>query len=205
MKRPVMLLAFDSDVDGPRVPRRLSSVSIVAERGAAAGTDVELVARVATGDRNALDELYRRHAPWLTARLSRRCTDPELVDTAIQDTFLAVWKQAGAYQPSGEVGAWIWTIGIRRLIDQLRRRRPPTPVADASVFHAVLTEEVPLALGDTPVGQAFRQLDPDLQAVLAAVAFCGLTNRETARILDIPVGTVKSRLARARRQLQEIM
>ncbi len=203
--RPVMLLASDSDVGGPRPTRRLSSVGIVAERGAAAGTDVELVARVATGERSALDELYRRHAPWLTARLSRRCTDRELVDTAIQDTFVAVWTQAGTYQPSGEVGAWIWTIGIRRLIDQLRRRRPPTPVADASVFHAVLTEEVPLALGDTPVGQAFRQLDPDLQSVLAAVAFCGLTNREAARILDIPVGTVKSRLARARRRLQEIM
>lgn len=200
-----MLLASGSDVDLRRPARRLSSVVVVAERGAAAGTDVELVRRVAAGDRNALDELYRRHAPWLTARLSRRCSDAELVDTAIQDTFLAVWKQAGGYQPRGEVGAWIWTIGIRRLIDQLRRRKPPTPVADASVFHAVLTEEVPLAIGDTPVGQAFRQLEPDLQAVLAAIAFCGLTNREAARILDIPVGTVKSRLARARRQLQEIM
>lgn len=205
MTHLVMLLASDSEWHVHHRVRHLSSVVVVAERGAAAGTDVALVGRVAAGDRSALDELYRRHAPWLTARLSRRCTDPELVDTAIQDTFLAVWKQAGGYQPRGEVGAWIWTIGIRRLIDQLRRRRPPTPVADASVFHAVLTEEVPLALGDTPVGQAFRELEPDLQAVLAAVAFCGLTNREAARILAIPVGTVKSRLARARRQLKEMM
>ncbi|MEM7094845.1 MAG: sigma-70 family RNA polymerase sigma factor [Actinomycetota bacterium] len=173
------------------------------DRAAAPASDVELVQRVATGDRRALDELYQRHAYWLTARLGRRCADDDLVDTAIQETFLDVWKQAGKYRPTGEVGAWIWTIGIRRLIDQLRKRRPPTPVPDAEVFRAVLTEEIPLALGDTPVGAAFGRLGPELQAVLAAVAFCGLTNRETARLLDLPVGTVKSRLARARRMMQE--
>ncbi len=200
-----MLQASASELGRPGRPDHLSNVDVVAERGAAAGTDTELVGRVGAGDRDALDELYRRHAPWLTARLSRRCGDPELVDTAIQDTFLAVWKQAARYQPHGEVGAWIWTIGIRRLIDQLRRRRPPTPVADASIFHAVLVEEIPLALGDTPVGDALRRLEPDLQAVLVAVGFCGLTNREAARLLAIPIGTVKSRLSRARRQLQELM
>lgn len=172
--------------------------------GSAVG-DRELVVAVAAGDRHALDELYRRHAPWLTARLERRCSDPELVDTAIQDTFLAVWNQAGRYRPTGEVGAWIWTIGIRRLIDQMRRRRPPTPVPDPSVFHAVLTEEVPLALGDTPAGHAFRRLDADLQAVFAAVVFCGLSTAEAARLLQIPRGTVKSRLSRARAELREQM
>jgi RNA polymerase sigma-70 factor (ECF subfamily) len=165
--------------------------------------DVDLVARVARGDRHALDALYARHAPWLVVRLSRRCPDDDLVDTAVQDTFLAVWKQAARYKPSGEVGAWIWTIGIRRLIDQLRKRPPPTPIAP-SQFDLVLTEEVPLALGHTALGQAFARLDPDLQAVLAATALDGLSNREAGRLLNIPTGTVKSRLARARATLKEM-
>ena len=165
--------------------------------------DVELLGRVASGDRAALDALYRRHAPWLTARLRRRCGDDDLIDTAVQDTFLNVWKQAGSYKPTGEVGAWIWTIGIRRLIDQMRKRPAPVPIAPGELPR-VVTEEVPLALGHTPLGQAFARLDSELQAVLAATALDGLTNREAAQLLNIPTGTVKSRLARARSILKEI-
>lgn len=165
--------------------------------------DVELIAMIARGDRNALDELYRRHSPWLFARLSRRCGDADAVDTAVQDAFLNVWKQAGKYKPTGEVAAWIWTIGIRRLIDQMRKRPAPTPV-DPDHLPKVISEEVPLALGHTPLGQAFAELEPELQAVLAATALDGLSNREAAQLLNIPTGTVKSRLSRARSILKEI-
>lgn len=176
---------------------------VAASREQTGADDVELLRRVGTGDRSALTTLYERHAGWLTVRLSRRCDDPELVDTALQDTFLAAWKQASGYQPTGDVGAWLWTIAIRRLIDQLRRRRPPEPVADLAPLAAVVAEEIPLALGHTDMGEAFARLDPDLQAVMAATALDGLTNAEAAALLGVPVGTVKSRLSRARQILQE--
>ncbi|HKX75087.1 MAG TPA: sigma factor, partial [Acidimicrobiia bacterium] len=83
----------------------------------------ELLARIAEGDVVALRRLYEAHSPWLRLRLSKRCADPDLVDQAIQDTFVAAWEKAGGYQGSGEVGAWLWGIAIRRLIDLLRRRR----------------------------------------------------------------------------------
>ncbi len=166
-------------------------------------SDVQLLAAIANGDRLALDELYRRHAPWLTTRLSRRCGQPDVVDTAVQDTFLNVWRKASSYKPTGEVAAWIWTIGIRRLIDQLRKLPPPTPV-EAAQFAFVISEEVPLALGHTPLGQAFASLEPELQSVLAATALDGLTNREAAHLLGIPTGTVKSRLSRARTLLKDL-
>lgn len=165
--------------------------------------DVELVRRIGAGDRQALAQLYDRHVGWLTVRLERRCGRRELVDTAIQDTFLAVWKQAGDYRPSGEVGAWIWTIGVRRLIDQMRKLPPPEPMADPTTLAAVVAHEVPLALGHTELGQAFAALDPDLQAVLAATALDGLTNADAATLLGVPAGTVKSRLSRARAILKE--
>ena len=86
--------------------------------------DTALVARIARGDRSAVEQLYRRHALWLTKRLTSRCSDPDLVDIAVQDTFVAVWKSAKKYRGDGDVGAWIWGIAVRRLIDQMRKRRP---------------------------------------------------------------------------------
>ena len=161
------------------------------------------MARVSRGDRSALEQLYRRNAAWLTSRLQSRCADADLVDIAIQDTFVAVWKTAKKYRGDGDVGAWIWGIAVRRLIDQMRKRPAPTPV-DPDQLPRVVSEEVPLALGHTPLGQAFARLDPELQAVLAATAFDGLSNREAAQLLNIPTGTVKSRLSRARTILKEV-
>ncbi len=86
--------------------------------------DRTLVAGVADGDRRALEVLYRRHAGWLTTRLQGRCAERELVDTALQDTFVAVWKGAASFRGDGDVGAWLWGIAVRRLIDQVRKRRP---------------------------------------------------------------------------------
>jgi RNA polymerase sigma-70 factor (ECF subfamily) len=79
-------------------------------------TDAEVVAAVAEGRIDALRQLHDRHAPWLAARLYRRCSDQALVDETVQDTFVAVWKTAGRYRGEGDVAAWLWGIAIRRLI-----------------------------------------------------------------------------------------
>jgi RNA polymerase sigma-70 factor (ECF subfamily) len=168
--------------------------------------DQALLAQIASGDRAALESLYRRHAPWITARLQHRCADRELVDTAVQDTFLAAWRSAARYSGRGDVGAWLWGIAIRKLIDQLRARRP-TPIApdlaSRSIGAAVSFEEELLGSGAFgSIGPAFARLEPDLQAVLLATAIDGLTTKEAARLLGVPQGTVKTRLMRARAQLR---
>jgi len=171
--------------------------------------DQALIVRVARGDRAAFEELYAAHAGWLTARLHRRCGDPELVDIALQDTFLAVWKGARRYKRAGDVGAWIWGIAIRKLIDQLRKRRP-TPVGDpwgpwaSSEAAAVSAEDHLFDAGvHGELAEAFRHLDADLQSVLVATAIDGLSTRDAAALLGVPQGTVKTRLMRARAQLRE--
>src|ERR1700691_6198444 len=91
--------------------------------------DVALLRAVARGDEEALAALYDRHAGWLTIRLARRCGQPDVVDQAVQDTFLALWREAGTYRGRGDVAAFVWGIGIRRLIDLVRReggQRDPT-------------------------------------------------------------------------------
>lgn len=172
------------------------------------GEDRALVARIARGDRSALEQLYRRHAGWLTARLDSRCGDPDIADLAVQDTFVAVWRSAGSYRGEGQVGAWLWGIAVRRLIDQLRKRRPiPVPASTihrydrAMVFEDTLVDNG--AHGE--LGPALRTIDPELRSVLIATAIDGLSTREAAHMLGIPQGTVKTRLMRARRQLQELL
>ena len=169
--------------------------------------DQALVVRVARGDRGAFEELYAAHAGWLTARLHRRCGEPDIVDIALQDTFLAVWKGAKRYKRTGDVGAWIWGIAIRKLIDQLRERRP-VPVDDpwaGGVGGATIsTEDHVFDVGiHGELAEAFRHLDADLQSVLVATAIDGLSTREAGALLGVPQGTVKTRLMRARAQLRE--
>src|SRR4029077_10243085 len=86
-------------------------------------TDVDLLAAIGEGDRGALDELYQRHAGWLHLRLSRRCGDPMMVEEALQDAFLTVWRKSGGYAGDGEVGAWLWGIGLRQLLNRMRPRK----------------------------------------------------------------------------------
>src|SRR3954454_15523450 len=85
-------------------------------------TDAELLAAIAAGGSDALGLWYRRHAPWLSLRLARRCADPTIVDEVLQDTFVAAWKGAGRFTGEGPVAAWLWGIAIRRLVDAFRRR-----------------------------------------------------------------------------------
>lgn len=166
-------------------------------------SDVDLLVSTAAGDREAFAELYDRNAGWLLARLRHRCADEGLVAEALQDTFVAVWKGAGSYRGTGEVGGWLWSICIRRLISLLRKRRPE-PVARAGADTPMVSAEE-LVLAGTEHGDlaaALAGLSPELRAVVQATVLDGLTTREAGHLLGIPAGTVKTRMMRARIELR---
>jgi RNA polymerase sigma-70 factor, ECF subfamily len=177
----------------------------VIDRWADARPDDELLVAMADGDRGALGVLYARHAPWLVVRLGRRCADPAVVDQAVQDTFLAVWRKPGAYRGGGEVAAWIWGIGIRRLIDQLRRRRPVLSLGSHEEVTVSAEDEVLVGVEHGGLARAMQELSPELRAVVQATVLDGLTSREASRLLGIPTGTVKTRMMRARRELRSLL
>src|SRR3954453_1139122 len=85
--------------------------------------DSLLVARVVDADSGALKELYDRHAPWLQARLMRRCNDREVVADVLQDTFVALWKDAASFRGDSELAGWLWGIAFRRLVSRLLSRK----------------------------------------------------------------------------------
>ena len=166
--------------------------------------DATLLAAVGERDLDAMRALYDRHAGWLAVRLTRRCNDPDLVADAVQDTFVAVWQKPQGFRGDGEVAAWLWGIAIRRLVSRLRSR----PDIEAS-FDTADTAPVPAAedqvllsveYGD--IGQALARLSPEMRAVIQAVVLDGLTAREAARLLRMPVGSVKTRLSRAKARLR---
>ncbi|MHA5049567.1 RNA polymerase sigma factor [Streptomyces sp. SD15] len=168
-------------------------------------TDAALLRAVADGDSAALAALYDRHAGWLHTRLTRRCADPEVVREVLQDTFVTVWRSATSHK-GAEAGGWLWTIAARRLVDARRvqeradrveRVEYTAPVPAPSAEERVLAG---LEYGD--VGTALDRISPELREVLRATVVDGLTTRETARLLGIPEGTVKTRAMRARAELR---
>jgi RNA polymerase sigma-70 factor (ECF subfamily) len=171
-------------------------------RGPDVRDDAALLRAVARGDEGALAELYDRHAAWLTIRLSRRCGRPDVVDHAVQDTFFAVWRGARAYRGEGDVAAFIWGIGVRRLIDGIRRESTtthsaPARSADADVVVSA-EDQVLVGIEHGHLGQALAALSPELRAALQATVLDGLTCAEAGVLLGIAEGTVKSRSSRAR-------
>ncbi|MFB8077888.1 RNA polymerase sigma factor [Streptomyces sp. NPDC056013] len=175
--------------------------------------DTALLRAVARGDSEALAVLYDRHAGWLHARLARRCPDDETVREVLQDTFVTVWRSAGGHRGRGEAGGWIWVIAARRLVDAQRARARADRVAERAAEHAAVPAEPSAAAASAEdrvlagleygeVGAALDRISPELAEVLRATVVDGLTTRETARLLGIPEGTVKTRALRARRELR---
>jgi RNA polymerase sigma-70 factor (ECF subfamily) len=165
-------------------------------------TDADLVARVAAGDRLALEELYRRHAPWLAARLSRLTSTRDLAEEALQDTFLSAWRGARGYSGEGEVSAWLWGIARRRLASAARSRRALPlqswePAAEDPLQSVLAAEEA------SRVRRAVDRLPADQRAAIHSVVYQDLSIGQAAAVLGVSGGTVKSRLFRARARIRK--
>jgi RNA polymerase sigma-70 factor, ECF subfamily len=172
---------------------------------AAAGDD-DLVAAVAAGDRQALELLYRRHAPWLAGRLAARTSSRDLAEEALQDTFVAAWRGARAYHGSGEVPAWLWGIARRRLAS-LARRQPRGSLALDTAGERADPASGPeeAALGrdaSARIRRAVEHLPDEQRAAITAVVYQGQTIEQAATAAKVAEGTIKSRLHRARLHLR---
>lgn len=170
-------------------------------------SDDELVVAIVERDRGALRELFDRHEPWLSVRLAHRCADRNVVEEAVQDTFLVVWRKASSFANDGAVAAWIWGIGIRTLLHAVRPRRPLIERLRAQRMPEAESAEDALlvAVEHGDIGAALHRLSPELRSVIQATVLDGLTCVEAGRLLGIPSGTVKTRMMRAKRELREAL
>jgi RNA polymerase sigma-70 factor, ECF subfamily len=177
----------------------------------AAGIDVQLMNRLAAGDRDAVSELYDRHAARVFSLAHRILGNGTDAEDIVQDVFSQAWRTAPNYQAArGPVAAWLLVMTRTRAIDRIRARRGLTQPLDAS---GDLPDGTRPASDDliareeaSQVRNAVLQLPADQRRALELAYFEGLSQSEIAAQLQTPLGTVKTRirtaLATLRRSVQ---
>jgi RNA polymerase sigma-70 factor, ECF subfamily len=189
-------------------PQGLGAAAFTAGR-AVEGDDLALLRKIRQGDGDAIAELYLAHGRVVFAQVLLVVDDRVLAEEIVQDTMLAVWRGAGSFRGESSVRSWMIAIARRLTRDRLRRHR--LPVVDDVVFvnqpgpgpepDVVALDRAELA----EVRNAIRTLAPAQREVLGLAFSSGLSLPEVADVLEIPVGTVKSRLAAARTSLSRTL
>lgn len=174
--------------------------------------DAVLLARHTEGDRDAFAELVRRHRDRLWAVALRTLGDPEEAADAVQDALVSAFRKAGSFRGDSAVTTWLHRIVINACLDRARRRnaRPTVPLTDETADldevgyrtgRAVSPDLAPELDLRLDVRAALAHLPLEQRAALVLVDMQGFSVEEAARILDVAVGTIKSRCARGRARL----
>jgi RNA polymerase sigma factor (sigma-70 family) len=197
----------------PVDPEARSGVAAIAAlagvRMTAAGDELDLLARLGRGDRDAVDRLYARYARPLYGYVLDLVPDAGLAEEVVQDTFVAAWRGASRFEGRSSLASWLFGIARRQARDRTRSRRPqpepddrlhgladPAGGPEAMAIESATRAELIAALDALP--------DHHREPLVLAFAY-ELSGAEIAAVLDIPAGTVKSRLHAARRALRLIL
>jgi RNA polymerase sigma-70 factor (ECF subfamily) len=172
--------------------------------------DADLIARVAREDRQGLTDLYERRRTQLMHYLLGFTSDYSLAEEILQDTFLAVWKNARSYQGTARGQVWLWGIARRQAWKTLRRHKALAavdideletlpahdPEPEAALFAQMDREEVIAALEQAP---------PIYREVLLLRYSYDFSYQDIASVQHVPVGTVRSRLNAAKRAVRALL
>lgn len=176
-----------------------------------AGDLSALLRDVANKDRHAFARLFEHYAPRIKSMMMRSGLDAVPAEDVAQDTMLTVWRKAHLYDPVlGSASAWIYTIARNRRIDLVRAAlRAPLessetdndqvddqPLPDEMVAAVELEERVRIALA---------KLSPDQQRVVRLSFFENRSHAEIAERLELPLGTVKSRIRLAFQRMRDLL
>ena len=170
--------------------------------------DRALLARHTAGDREAFAELVARHRDRLWRVALRTLGNPEDAADAVQDALVSAYRAAAGYRGDAAVTTWLHRITVNACIDLARRRasRPTTTLTDHDLGRGGAVEgSYDASDAATAVMGALRQLPVDQAAAVVIVDIEGFSVREAAEILQAPEGTVKSRCARGRARLAELL
>ena len=186
-------------------PHRNTGATTLATSPGPACNDAQLLRRIGQGDESAMAAFYREHGRVVFAHVLLVAGERVLAEEIVQDTMLAVWRGAGSFRGESSVRSWVIAIARRQTRDRLRGRRLRV------VDDAVLADQPGAGPGPevmaldraelAEVMSAIRELAPRHREVLGLVFSSGLSLPEVAGVLEIPVGTVKSRLTAARTAL----
>jgi RNA polymerase sigma-70 factor (ECF subfamily) len=167
-------------------------------------SDAALVLACQRGDREAFRWLYRRHQQFVRATLHHLC-DPTTLDDLVQDVFVRAWKGLGAMRQEAQFSTWLYRIAWNVGVDY-RRRMAKTKVRQTQIqqewAESTQLDWKTLHYQDL-VRRGLTQLKDEQAMVIILHDLQDLPQPDIAQILNIPVGTVKSRLFNARAQLRQ--
>lgn len=163
--------------------------------------DPSLLARIATGDQAALGDLYDRYVRILLGLAYRILGSSEEAEEVVADVFCQVWRKAGSYDPDrGRVDTWLFLLTRSRSLDRWRSLRRKAQILTAShqlaKLHCPSDPDRDLLIQEqqAEVHQVLQQIPTEQRQVIELAYFSGWTQEQIAAHLQLPLGTVKSRL-----------
>ena len=156
------------------------------------------------GPSAAFGTLVLRYRKLVIAVAYRICGDAALAEDIAQDTFVRVWDRLADYKPSGNFRAWLARIATNLTIDAMRKRKPVVDIEDLPLVSPEPGPEAAVVSSEraAAVRAALMRLPVQSRTVLVLREYQALSYQEIADALDVPLGTVKSRLNDARRRLK---
>ena len=170
-------------------------------------SDGELLQRIAGGDREAFDVLYRRFVRPVFALALRRLGDRGRAEDATQETFTSIWRSAGSYRADRGPGApWLYAVARNAIVDRARARsETPTEVPDEASSEPGPSDEAERSWLAWRVHRAMQELPEHERPLLELAYWSGLSQSEIADFLNIPLGTVKTRTRSALGRLADAL
>ena len=169
--------------------------------------EAQLVTQAQNGDRNAFSELVRLHAQGVLNVIYRMCGDVQLAEDAAQETFIRAWQNLSSYRPQTSLRNWLYRIAVNAGTDMLRKEKRivPDAIEDLHLSDGQPGLESLLLQQERTVSvqKAILSLPDASRAVLVLREYEGLSYQEISSTLDIPLGSVMSRLSYARSLLKE--
>ena len=169
--------------------------------------ETELVHRAKNGERNAFSELVCIHAQGVRNVIYRMCGDTQIAEDAAQETFIQAWLHLSSYRPQTSLRNWLYRIAVNAATDMLRKEKRilPNDIGDLPLTDARPGPELLVSQQERTalVQRAVLSLPEASRAVLVLREYEEMSYHEIADALDIPVGTVMSRLNYARKLLKD--
>jgi RNA polymerase sigma factor (sigma-70 family) len=170
--------------------------------------ELRLLEKIRRGDRTAFETLYRLYHPRLTRFLLQLVRRPQLVEEALNDTMMVVWQRPDSFHGHSKLSTWIFAIAYRKAMKGLGKFDDPRedPEGPDRASDELGPEDNSAAFRRRDLlARAMDELSPAHRAVVDLTYYHELDYNEIARILDCPVGTVKTRMFHARRQLRRLI
>lgn len=169
-------------------------------------TEKEIVSLLQKSDKKAITLLYEYYSDALFGVISKIITDEDTAQDVLQESFVKIWKHSKKYDPSkAKLFTWLYRIAYNTAIDKTRSLKNKTNKEvhiDTSSVYKITSNELNQDVLD--IKKHLSSLDDKYQIVINALFFEGMTQQEASEELDIPLGTIKSRLKIGLRELKKI-